>query len=116
MYCRTCYVDDCRMGGEQGGMKRHEYIRQQANELAKLCKKREAVSARRISGDLSPKQCQKLEAELNWLGMHIGQTEERLLFALGRLQPHEAREEWQPSAWHRYDGIRAELERIEFEF
>jgi len=96
-------------------MKRHEYIKKHAIELDRLHKKMEKVSARRSHENTSVKMVQRLEAEMNWLGMQIGQTEERILFGLGRLMPEEAREEWRPSAWHRYDGIRAELERTELE-
>lgn len=96
-------------------MKRHEYIKKQAAELDRLCKKREKMSARRSSDNTSVKMVQNLEAELNWLGMQIGQTEERILFALGRLTLEDVREEWRPSAWHRYDGIRFELEKLKFD-
>jgi len=77
--------------------------------------KRRKVSDKILKGDLSPKQFLKLDAELNWVGMQIGQTEERLAFALGYLLPHEAREEWHPSGWHSYKGIREELEKTELE-
>lgn len=96
-------------------MKRHEYIKNQANELHRLHTKRLKVSGRILKGDLSPKQFQKLDAELNWIGMQIGQTEERLLFGMDRLRPEEAREEWHPSGWHSYKGIREELEKTELE-
>lgn len=33
----------------------------------------------------------------------------------GYLLPHEAREEWHPSGWHSYKGIREELEKTELE-
>lgn len=96
-------------------MKRHEYIKNQANELHRLHTKRLKVSDRILKGDLSPKQFLKLDAELNWIYMQIGQTEERLAFALGYLLPQEAREEWHPSGWHSYKGIREELEKTELE-
>lgn len=96
-------------------MKRHDYIKKHANELHRLIMKRLKVSDRMLRGDLSPKQYQKLDAELSWLFMWIGQTEERLAFALGYLLPHEAREEWHPSGWHSYKGIREELEKTEFD-
>ena len=96
-------------------MKRHEYIKNHANELHRLEMKRRKVSDKILKGDLSPKQFLKLDAELNWVGMQIGQTEERLAFALGYLLPHEAREEWHPSGWHSYKGIREELEKTELE-
>lgn len=66
-------------------MKRHEYIKNQANELHRLHTKRLKVSGRILKGDLSPKQYQKLDAE------------------------------WHPSGWHSYKGIREELEKTELE-
>lgn len=96
-------------------MRKSEYIKKHANELHRLHMKRLKVSDRILKGDLSPKQFLKLDAELNWIGMQIGQTEERLAFALGYLLPHEAREEWHPSGWHSYKGIREELEKTELE-
>jgi hypothetical protein len=96
-------------------MKRHEYIKAQAMELSRLCKKREKVSARYISGDCTYSAMQKLNAELNWLGMDINKTEERLAFALGRLLPEHCIKEYNPSAFHRYEGIQKELENLKFE-
>lgn len=96
-------------------MKRHDYIKQHAVELKKQCDKRQRLSDRYTSGDLTHKATQKLNAELNWLGMEIQKTEERLAFALGRMLPEEATKEFNPSSFHRYEGIQGELERIKFE-
>lgn len=96
-------------------MKRQDYIKHHANELKKLIDKREKFSARYTSGELTHKQVQKLNNELNFLGMHITQTEERLAFALGRLLPEEAQEEYHVSGFHTYKGIRSELERTKFD-
>jgi hypothetical protein len=96
-------------------MKRHEYIKSQAMELNRLCIKREKLSQRYQSGQLTHSAMQKLNAELNWLGMDISKTEERLSFALGHLLPQHAIKEYNPSAFHKYEGIGKELERTKFE-
>jgi len=95
-------------------MKRHEYIKKQAIELNSLCSKREKLK-QRYNSDLSPKMAQNISAELNFLGMSIDQTEERLSFALGRLLPENARQEYRPSPFHTYKGIRFELEKTVFD-
>lgn len=96
-------------------MKRHEYIKAQAMELSRLCKKREKLSERYTSGNCTYSAMQKLNAELNWIGMDINKTEERLSFALGYLLPENAIKEYNPSGFHRYEGIQKELERIKFD-
>lgn len=96
-------------------MKRQDYIKQQALELKRACDKRAKLSERYISGNLTHSAMQKLNAEMNWLGMQIDQTEERLLFALGKLLPENAREFYYPSGFHKYNGIRKELEKIKFD-
>jgi hypothetical protein len=96
-------------------MKRHDYIKTHAAILKRDCDKRDKLSARYTSGDLTHKATQKLNAELNFLGMNIAQTEERLAFALGLLLPERAREEYRPSPFHTYKGIRQELERTKFD-
>lgn len=96
-------------------MKRQDYIKKQASELKRLVDKQEKMNIRYCSGDLTHNAMQKLNADMNWTGMYISQTEERLAFALGLLLPENARVEYQPSGFHRYDGIRKELEKIKFD-
>jgi len=95
-------------------MKRQDYIKKQASELKRLIDSQEKKNARYCSGNLTHSAMQKLNADMNWNGMHISQTEERLAFALGYLLPENARQEYQPSAFHKYDGIRKELENTKF--
>lgn len=57
----------------------------------------------------------KIDVDLNWLGMQIEQTKERIAFALSFLSPEDARKEYFPSEFHRYPGIREELEGLNFE-
>lgn len=95
-------------------MKRADYIKEQAAILKRLCDQREKKS-RSDSTGLSPKQAQKRGADLNYLGMNIEQTKERIAFGLGLLVPENARKEYRPSSFHRYDGIGSELERMKFE-
>lgn len=96
-------------------MKRQDYIKQQAATYKSLCDKRDKLSKRCIEEDMTPKRRQSIGAELNFLGMKIGQTEERLMFALGAITPEQCRGRWQVSAFHVYDGIRNELEKINFD-
>lgn len=81
-------------------MKRQDYIKDQASILKRLVDKREKTSKRYLSDDMSHKQKQNLNAELNFLGMEISKTEERLAFALGFLIPDNAKKEYRPSAFH----------------
>lgn len=96
-------------------MKRQDYIKKQASELKRLVDAREKMSVRYKSGSLTHNAMQKLNADMNWNGMHIAQTEERLSFALGHLLPENAITEYNPSPFHKYDGIRKELEKIKFD-
>lgn len=96
-------------------MTREEYIKYHATELKKLADKRKRLSERYTHKDTSHKQVQRLNAELNWVGMYIEQTEERLSFALGRLLPENAIAEYRPSGFHVYPGIRKELEKTKFD-
>lgn len=96
-------------------MTKSQYIRKHAIELDKLSKRMRKLSDRYRDPSTSKSQVEKLNAEMNWVGMHIGQTEERIAFALGYLLPEEAQEFWEPSGWHTYPGIRKELERVKFD-
>ena len=95
-------------------MKRADYIKQQATILKCLCDQRDKKS-RSDSTELSSKQAQKRGAALNFLGMNIEQTKERIAFGLGLLLPENARKEYRPSSFHRYDGVGVELARTKFE-
>jgi len=96
-------------------MKRQDYIKQQGVNYKSLVDQREKKSLRYTSGELTHKATQKLNADLNFLGMEIAKTEERLSFALGFLTPEKAREYYEPSPFHKYKGIRFELEKIKFD-
>ena len=95
-------------------MKRVDYIKQQASILKRLCDQRDKKRGCDLM-QLSPKQAQRRSSDLNFLGMDIERTKERLAFGLGLLLPEDARKEYRPSSFHRYDGIGAELEKIRFE-
>lgn len=96
-------------------MTRAEYIKKHAVELVKLEKKMQRLSERYRDPNASRKQVQKLNVEMNWTGMEIAKTEERLAFALGYLIPENAQETYRPSEWHEYPGIRPELESTKFD-
>lgn len=94
-------------------MTREEYIKYHAIKLKKLADKRKRLSERFQVASYA--QAQRLSAELNWVGMYIEQTEERIAFALGRLLPENATKEYRPSSFHTYPGIRGELEKTKFD-
>lgn len=96
-------------------MKKQDYIKQQATIYKSLCDKRDKLARRCIEEDMTPKKRQSIIAELDFLGMNIGQTEERLMFALGAITPEQCRSRWKVSAFHVYDGIRGELENLNFD-
>lgn len=95
-------------------MKRAEYVKQQAVILKRLCDQRDKKTRCRLMESTS-KKAKKIDVDLNWLGMQIDQTKERIAFGLGFLSPEDVRKEYFPSEFHRYPGIREELERLNFE-
>lgn len=95
-------------------MKRADYIKQQAIILKRLCDQRDKKTRCRLMESTS-KKANKIDVDLNWLGMQIDQTKERIAFGLGFLSPEDARKEYFPSEFHRYPGIKEELERLNFE-
>ena len=95
-------------------MTKYEYIKTHANELYKASKKREKINES-LNADNSYKRTQKLHAELSWICMEISKNEERLGFALGLLSIDELRDEYSPSGWHTYRGLKGELENLKFD-
>lgn len=95
-------------------MKRADYVKLQASILKKLCDQRDKKTKCRLMESTS-KKAKKIDVDLNWLGMQIEQTKERIAFALSFLSPEDARKEYFPSEFHRYPGIREELEGLNFE-
>lgn len=95
-------------------MKRQDYIKQHAVEYKRLCDRRDKLSDLDYTA-LTPRRAQQVNADLNWLCMNIAMEEERLAFALGLLLPENARKEYRPSSFHRYDGIGNELSKTKFE-
>lgn len=95
-------------------MKRADYIKQQAIILKRLCDQRDKKTRYRLMESTS-KKAKKIDVDLNWLGMQIEQTKERIAFGLGFLSSEDVRKEYFPSEFHRYPGIREELERLNFE-
>ncbi len=96
-------------------MTREEYIFNQAKELKKLSTKQKKLSERSMSGNLTQKATQNLHADMNWVGMEKSKTEERLGFVMGFLRLSDLREFYEPSAYHKYNGIRAEMEKLKFD-
>ncbi len=78
----------------------------------KLVRKREKIQERLKENNITTKRRSSLLADLNFISMHIGQEEERIGYALGHLTLKDIREEWHPTGFHSYKGIREELERL----
>jgi len=95
-------------------MTREEYILLQAKELVRLSKKRQKLSLVDYS-EVTPKRAQAISTDLNWLGMHYSQCEEKLGYALGLLRLEDIRDYYEPSGFHKYDGVKKELERLKFD-
>jgi hypothetical protein len=94
---------------------KYDYIKNVANSLQKSAKKRDRINERIHEGNLSFNQTQKIHAELAWVCMEISKDEERLCFALGQKKLSELRDEYSPSGWHTYKGLKGELENLKFE-
>lgn len=96
-------------------MKRQDYIKLHASELKKLCDKKDRLRDSLMKDNLSEKRRSVINVDLNFTCMHIAQEEERILFALGRLAPEEARKEYQPTPIQIYEGIGRELMTTKFD-
>jgi len=97
-------------------MTREEYILIQARELNKIAEKRKKLLERSYdTSQMTQNSVQKLYADMNWEGMHYGMTEERLGFAMGYLKLEDLRDTYEPSGWHKYPGIKKEMERLKFD-
>lgn len=111
-YWATIKLEDRLICKIERGFKRDEYLKNQERELNKLKVKRQKLSDRYVHGDLTQKKTQSLNAELNWVGMYISQTEERINFCNKKITANEALSEYNPSGFHCYKGIRSELEKL----
>ena len=95
-------------------MTKYEYIKTHANELYKASKKRDKINES-LNADNSIKRTQKLHAELSWICMEIQKDEERIAFALGLKRIEDLIDEYSPSGWHTYRGLKGELENLKFD-
>lgn len=94
---------------------REEYIETHAKSLLKMCRQRKQLSQRLMKHDqMSDKSWSKLNADYSFLCMEIAKTEERIVYALGYLTLFELRDEYYPSGWHKYEGIKGEVEKLVF--
>ena len=64
---------------------------------------------------MTTKAIQKLHKEMGWEAMHYAMTEERIGFVLGRITIDELRDSYEPSGWHKYDGIKGEMQNLKFD-
>lgn len=62
----------------------------------------------------TPKQNDKLNVDLNWNRMNYEMERERLGYAMGFLSLNDLRDYYEPSAFHKYKGVRDEMEKIQF--
>lgn len=95
-------------------MTREEYILIQAKEMVRISKKRKKIFSVDYS-KITPKRAKAISTNLNWLGMHYSQCEEKLGYALGLLRLEDIRDYYEPSGFHEYSGIKKELERLKFD-
>lgn len=64
--------------------------------------------------EMTPKRRDKLNADMNWNRMYYEQEKERLGYALGFLTLSQIQDYYEPSGFHKYKGVREELEKITF--
>lgn len=97
-------------------MTKEEYILIQAKQLNASAKKRKKLLEKSYdTSQMTQKATEKLYNDMNWEAMSYGMTEERLMFALGCKTLDELRDFYEPSGWHKYKGIRAEMEKLKFD-
>lgn len=92
-------------------IKKEFYIKQIAVQLEKNRKRIDSLSSK-DSSQMTQRAIQKMNVDLNWECLHRSMNEERLRFALGDLKPEDCREHYEPSSFHKYRGVRAELEKL----
>jgi len=97
-------------------MTQEDYILNRAKNLKKMIVKRRKLNERiHLFEQMSDKAWQKLNAELHWLSMEIEKEKERIGFVLGHLTLFELQDEYNPSGWHRYEGIKGEMQNLKLE-
>lgn len=94
-------------------VKREQYIKQVAGTLFDNRKRIDALQSKDLR-NMTQSQRQKHEANLNWECMSKSKNEERLGFALGHLKLSELRDFYEPSSYHKYDGVKSEMQNIKF--
>jgi len=96
-------------------MTREEYIVKQSKELLRLVRQRKKLNARvTLHDQMSSKAFDKLNTDIHWLCMNIDKTRERIGYVLGYLTLLELRDEYQPSGWTKYKGIKGEMLTLNF--
>ena len=80
-----------------------------------MSNQRKKLNARVATHDqMSRKAFDKLNTDISWLCMEIDKTKERIGYVLGHLILFELRDEYSPSGWHTYKGIKGEMENLKF--
>lgn len=95
-------------------MDRYIYAGNKMKELLKLVRKRGKIQERLKENNITTKRRSSLLADLNFISMHIEQEKERIGYALGHLNINDIREEWKPTGFHTYKGIKEELKSLTF--
>ena len=97
-------------------MTKEEYIVNQSNELLKMVRRRKILNNTLMKYDeMTDKRWQKLNADLSWLCMEIDKTRERIGYVLGYLTLFELRDEYKPTGWHTYQGVKEEVKLLKFD-
>ena len=94
-------------------IKKEQYIKQIAAGLFDNRKRIDNLHSKNTSL-MSLSQRSKHEAALNWECMLKSKNEERIGIALGLLKISELRDFYEPSSFHKYDGISGEMQNIKF--
>lgn len=94
-------------------IKREDYIKAIAKNLADNRKRIDTLKAKDTSA-MTQGARGKHEASLNWEFMAKSMNEERLKFALGCVKLEDLRDYYEPSPFHKYNGVRVEMEKLQF--
>jgi len=92
-------------------VKKEVYILMIAKNLASNRKKIDALGSKDTS-QMTQKRRGAHESDLTWECMNRSMNEERLRFAMGDLKPENCLEYYEPSAFHKYKGVREELSNL----
>lgn len=98
-------------------MTKEEYIYNHSKILLRDKRKANAISFNLVNNHdkLSEKRWSKLNADYSFLLMEIDKTKERIGYVLGYLTLFEMRDEYNPTGWHKYQGVKDEVKSLKFD-